>query len=149
MTGQTNAVKLDEQFTADGTSYIRRPYSFFHGALGHRAPCAELIIAGKIFSLSCSRSRECRYTYKRFSAELGVSRSTVARSIRSLKEQGIETLQGAGKKMEQGDGASFQSSAPLFVTEWIQGAQAPQGKIRGGHPRTVPLKDRRNTDGNS
>ena len=89
MTRQINAVKLDEQFRADGTSYIRRPYSFFHGALGHRAPCAELIIAGKIYSLSCSRSRECRYTYKRFSAELGVSRSTVARSIRSLKERGI------------------------------------------------------------
>ena len=89
MTGQTNAVKLDEQFTADGTSYIRRPYSFFHGALGHRAPGAELIIAGKIYSLSCSRSRECRYTYKRFAAELGVSLSTVARSIKSLKEHGV------------------------------------------------------------
>lgn len=82
-------VKLNEQFTADGTHYIRRPYSFFHGALGENATPSERMIAGKIFSLACSEARECRYTYKRFQDELGVSRSTVARAIGRLKEGGI------------------------------------------------------------
>lgn len=81
--------KLNDRIQADGSVYIRRPYSFFHGALGGKPTRSETMVAGVIYSFADKPGTECRYTYDRFCRELGISRSTVARCIRAAKDSHV------------------------------------------------------------
>lgn len=75
--------------------YLRVPYSFFkqslYGAGGRTPTRSEIGLYGLIYGLSAKKNGEtgsCKMSYSTFEEKLHVSRSTVARSVKSLKDAG-------------------------------------------------------------
>ena len=68
--------------------FLMRPYSFFHAGAG--APTrSETLVRGWIYSMTRSEGQVCRFGYGKFAEKFGLSRSTVARTVRLLRARGV------------------------------------------------------------
>ena len=65
--------------------FIMRPYSFFQSKNGHKRTSLETWIRGIAYSFGRDE-HVARWGYKKFCEKLGVSRSTVARKVKPMKD---------------------------------------------------------------
>ena len=73
--------------------HLRNPYWLFKLMIGNRKPRrSEIVIAGAVFSYSCvhdDSEARCNMSYNQFAEKLHLSRATVARSVKSLRDKKI------------------------------------------------------------
>lgn len=67
--------------------FLMRPYSFFHAGEGSPTR-SETMVRGWIYSMTRQEGVVCRFGYGKFAEKFGLSRSTVARTVRSLRAKG-------------------------------------------------------------
>lgn len=67
--------------------FLMRPYSFFRAGEGSPTR-SETMVRGWIYSMTRQEGAVCRFGYGKFAEKFGLSRSTVARTVRSLRTKG-------------------------------------------------------------
>lgn len=77
--------------------FLMRPYGLFHGA--RRPTRSETIVSGWVYSMTRTEAQECRFGYSSFAEKFGMSRSTVARTVQALRENGyVSAVRKGGQK---------------------------------------------------
>ena len=78
------------------SGFLMRPYSFFRSEGSSRPTRSETILRGWVYSMTRNEGHVCRFGYGAFAEKFGLSRSTVARTVRRLRGVGAISAQRKG-----------------------------------------------------
>lgn len=80
----------------ENSGFVMRPYSFFQSQNGHKPSMIESMVKGYVFSMSSKE--QCRIGYDALCKKFNVSKSSVARAVKKMKETSEFEVQRNGGK---------------------------------------------------